>query len=72
MSEGKIHPNFTDLVQLSSQSGTPEIIDLKDACFTPDIEEVPRKTPRHELIIVLKAENKYNMLFPSPLKPNKN
>ena len=39
--EGTIPPNWTDLVQHSSQSGAPDNIDPKDAWFTPDLEEDP-------------------------------
>ena len=47
MREGKIHPNWTGLVQRSSQSVAPENIDLKDNWFIPDIEEYPRETTSH-------------------------
>ena len=60
MREGTIPPNWTDLVQLNSQSGEPYNIDLKDICLTPDIEEYPRETPTHVLSVV--SENNINML----------
>ena len=44
MREGTMPPNWTDLVQRSSQSGAPENIDLKDTWFTIDPEENTRKT----------------------------
>ena len=42
--EGKISQDWTDLVQLSSQSGTQDNIDFNYTWFTPDIEEYPSKT----------------------------
>ena len=47
MREVTIPPNWTDIVQHSSQSGAPENIDLKDTWLTPDLEESPRETPNH-------------------------
>ena len=41
MREGTIHTKWTYLVQRSSQSVTPENIDVKDTLSTPDIEEDP-------------------------------
>ena len=58
--EGKITPNWTDIMQSSSQSGAPDNIYLKDTWFTPDIEEYPRKTPSHEPSIA--PENNNNTL----------
>ena len=69
MREVKIPPNWKYLVQCSSQRGAPENIDLKDTWFTPDLEDDPRKTPRHEPIIVPISENKNNTLALSPTKP---
>ena len=48
MREGKIPPNWKDLVQLRSYSGAPDNIYLKDTWFAPDIMEDPSKTPIHE------------------------
>ena len=39
MREGTIPPNWTDLVQRSSQSGTTENIELKNTWFTTYHEE---------------------------------
>ena len=36
--EGTIQPNYTDLVQHSSQSGAPDNIDLRGTWFAPDPE----------------------------------
>ena len=47
MREGTIPSNLTDRVQLRSQSGAPENIDLKDTWFTPDLEGDPSETPNH-------------------------
>ena len=47
MREVKILPNWTDLLQHSSQSGALENINLKDTWFTTDIEKYPRETPTH-------------------------
>ena len=47
ITEDKIPPNCTDLVQGSSQSGAPDNIYLKDTWFTLDIEEYPSKNPTH-------------------------
>ena len=51
MREVTILPNWTDLVQRSSQSGAYENINLKDTFFTKDLKQDPRETPRHEQII---------------------
>ena len=48
MREGKIPPNWTDLVQRSSKIGSLDNSDLKDTWFTPDLEEDTSKNPRHE------------------------
>ena len=40
-------PNWTYLVQISSQSGSSENIDPKDTWFTPYLEEDPIETPTH-------------------------
>ena len=66
--EGKISPNWTDLVQHISQSGVPENIDLKDTWFTPDPEEDPSKPPSPDTSIALKNNNK--MLISLQLKPH--
>ena len=47
MRKGTIPPNWSDIVQLSSQSFTPDNIDLDYSWFTPDIDEDPRKNPSH-------------------------
>ena len=49
MREITIPPNWSYFVQLISQIGAPENIDLKDTWFTTDIEEYPGKTPSHKL-----------------------
>ena len=58
MREVTINPKLTDIVQHSSKTGTTEITDLKDTFFTPNLEEDPIETPRHELSAVTKEENK--------------
>ena len=45
-------------MQLSSQSSALENIDLKDNWFTPDLEEDPRKTPSHKMIVAPGNNNK--------------
>ena len=45
MMEDTIPPNLKDLVQLSSQNGAPDNIDLNNTWFTPYIEEYTRKNP---------------------------
>ena len=60
MREGKIPQNWTDIVQLSSQIGEPDNINLKDNWFTPDLEEDPRETPNHKPSVA--PENNNNML----------
>ena len=57
MREGTIPTNWTDLVQLRSQSCTPYSICINDACFTSDIEEYPSETPSHESIIAQDNNN---------------
>ena len=47
MREGTIPPNWTDLVQGSSQSGATDNIDLNNTQFTSDIEEDPGETRTH-------------------------
>ena len=51
MREGTIPPNFTYLVQHSSQNGIPENVELKDTWFNPDLEQYPSKNPTHVLIV---------------------
>ena len=58
MREGTIPPNFTDLVQRSSQSVAPENISLKDTWFKPDPGEDPSKTPIHEPSVAPENNNK--------------
>ena len=67
--EGTIQPNWSYAVQQISQSDAKDNIDLKDTCFTPDLEEYPRKTPRNETIVVPTTENKNNMRASLPTKP---
>ena len=43
MREGTIPPNWTDFLQLRSESGAPDDNYPKDTWFTPDIEEYPRE-----------------------------
>ena len=38
MREGPVPPNWTDIVQRISYSGSPENIDLGDTCFTPYLD----------------------------------
>ena len=52
-------------MKLSSQSGEPEYIDLKHTCFTPDLEEDPRKTPSHKPSVAPDNINKMLMLLQS-------
>ena len=61
MREGTMPPNFTDIVQLSSQSGAPDNIDLKDTWFTPYLVEDPIKTPIHKRSVA--PENANNSLM---------
>ena len=70
MTEGTLTPNLKYLVQYSSQIVAPENIYLKYARFAPNFEYDPRKTPRHELIIVPNAENKNNTIESYPPKQN--
>ena len=58
MREGNIPPNWTDLVQQSSQRGVTDNIDLKGTWFTTDFEEYNSKTPSHKLIIATENNNK--------------
>ena len=51
MTEGTIHPNWTDLLQRSSESGAPENIDIEDTWFTPDLVECTIKTTSHVPIV---------------------
>ena len=62
MREGKMPPNWTDLVQRRSQSGAPENIYLKETWFNPDLEEDPIETPSHDPSVA--PENNNNMLMP--------
>ena len=50
-------------MQCSSQSGARDNIDLKDTCFTPDLEEYPIETPSNEPIVA--PDNNNNMLMSS-------
>ena len=50
MREGTIPPNWTNIVQLISQSGALENIYLKDTWFTLDLDKYPSKLPSHEPI----------------------
>ena len=59
MREVTIPPNWTDILQRSSQSGATENIDLKDTWFTPDLEEDHRETPTH--VPRVTPENNRNM-----------
>ena len=43
MKEGTIPPNWTDLVQRSSQSGSPDNIDLRDTWFNQILSKIPAK-----------------------------
>ena len=48
MREVTITPNWTYILQRSSHSGAMDNIDLKNTCFTTDIDEDPRKNPSHK------------------------
>ena len=63
MREHTITPNWTDLVQLSSQIEASENIYLKDTWFTPDLDENLSKTPSHDLSVA--PGNNNNTLMPS-------
>ena len=63
MREDTIPPDWTDLVQHSSQSGTPENIDIKDTWFTTDIEGYTIETPTH--VPRVAPENNRNMITSS-------
>ena len=67
--EVTIPPNWTDLLQRSSQIYTPEIIVLEDTWFTPDLEEDTSETPRHKPVAVPNAKNKNKMIASSPCEP---
>ena len=58
MREVTIPPNWTYLVQCSSQRSATENIDLKDTWFSIDLDKYPVKTPCHEPIIALENSNK--------------
>ena len=60
--EGTIPPNWTDIVQHSSQSGAPENIDLKDTWSTTNIEEDSSETQIHEQNVAPENNNKMVML----------
>ena len=60
MREGTIPPNWKDFVQISSQSGVPDNIGIRDDCLTPYIEEDPRETPTH--VPRLAPENNRNII----------
>ena len=62
MREDTIPPNWTDIVQHSSQIDAPDNIGLKDTWFTPNSEVYPRKPPSHELSLASKNNN--NTLTP--------
>ena len=66
--EGKITPNWTDIVQCCSKSGAPENIELKDTYFTPYLNEDPRKPqvtsrafPQRIIIKILSHRSPYQM-----------
>ena len=59
MRKDTIPPNWTDLVQLVSQSVAPDNIGIGDTCLTPDIEEDTRKSPSHEPSVA--PENNYKI-----------
>ena len=63
MREGTIPPNFTDIVQLSSQIVASDHIYLQDTWFTPDLEEDPRKTSSLNLSV---APDNNNKIITSP------
>ena len=56
--EGIIPPNWTDTVQIISQRVALYNIYLEDTWFTPDLEEYPIETPRHELGVAPENNNK--------------
>ena len=68
MREGKIPPNWTDIVQLISQSGAPYNIDLKNTWFAHDLEEDTSETPSRDPII--SPDNNNKMLTLPQYKPH--
>ena len=69
--EGKITPNWTDIVQRSSQSSAPENIDPEDTWLTTDLEEDTRKTPSHNPGVSPENNNKMLMSSQSVLHAKK-
>ena len=68
MREGKIPPNWIDLVYHSSQNYAPDNIDTKYNWFTPDLEEYPSETPSHEPSVA--PENNNNTITSSQSAPH--
>ena len=68
MREGKISPNWTNIVQHRSQSGAPDNTDLKDTWFTPYLDEYLSEIPSHELIVA--PDNNNNTVTSSPYVPH--
>ena len=60
MREGTIPPNCKHIVELISQSGALDDIDLKDNWLTPDLEEDPSKDPNR--VPRVAPENNRNMI----------
>ena len=68
MRESIIPPNWTYIVQLRSQIGAPENIELKDTWFNPDMRYDTGETPTHKPCIAPYNNNKKLTLPQS--KPN--
>ena len=66
--EGKMPPNWIDIVKRKSHSGTPENIGFRDTWFTPYLDEYPRKTSSCDLIVT--PENNKNGLMLSQTVPH--
>ena len=68
MREGTIYLNWTDLVQIFSQRGATDNIDLNNTWFTPYLEDHPIKNPRQRLSVA--PENNNNTFTLSQSKPH--
>ena len=69
MREGTIPPNWIYIVQRISKICSLDIIGLKETWFTPYIEEDPRETPTHVLIVT--PDNNLNIITLSYHKYNR-
>ena len=63
--EVKIPPNWTDILQIISQSDAPENIYISHTCFITYLEEDPRETPSHETRVAPENNNKIITLLQS-------